>query len=380
MDINELRSEINAIDSELTQLFNKRMRVALDIAKYKTENNLPVLDKTRERAVLDKVAAASDEEFQNYTRILYAEIMSLSRSYQHKTISGKSPVSDEIKEAVETTPKLFPENAKVACQGVEGAYAQHACDRFFRYPKISYYDNWREVFEAVSKGVCDYGVVPIENSTAGSVNKVYDLLKEFKCYITRSLRLKIDHSLLAKNGTDFENITEIFSHEQAINQCSDFLRGTGIKATAVENTALAAKMVAESGRNDVAAIASPNCCELYDLCEIKGAIQNVKNNYTRFICISKNLQIFPGADRSSIMMPAVSHKPGALYNVLSVFNAHSINIRKLESRPLPEKDFEFMFYFDIESSIYSPDLYLLFDELYAENKGFTYFGSYSEII
>ena len=149
MDINELRSEINAIDSELTQLFNKRMRVALDIAKYKTENNLPVLDKTRERAVLDKGAAASDEEFQNYTRILYADIMSLSRSYQHKTISGKSPVSDEIKEAVETTPKLFPENAKVACQGVEGAYAQHACDRFFRYPKISYYDNWREVFEAV---------------------------------------------------------------------------------------------------------------------------------------------------------------------------------------------------------------------------------------
>lgn len=380
MDINELRQEINSIDSELTALFNKRMRVALGVAQYKIENNMPVLDKTRERAVLDKVAVASDPEIQNYTRILYQDILSLSRTYQHSIINGKSPLSEQIRETVENNPKLFPENAKVACQGVEGAYAQHACDRFFRYPAITYYKSWREVFEAVVNGECDYGVLPIENSTAGSVNKVYDLLKEFKCYITRSLRLKVDHSLLVKNGTQIQDIKEIYSHEQAINQCGDFLKDFDAKVTVVDNTALAAKMVAESSRKDVAAIASPDCCELYALTELQGAVQNVKNNYTRFICISRNLQIFPGADRSSIMMSTITHKPGALYNVLSKFNAHSINIRKLESRPLPEKDFEFMFYFDIEASVYSPDLYSLFDELYAENNSFTYFGSYSEII
>lgn len=380
MDINELREEINRIDSELTALFNKRMHVSLGVAQYKIENNMPVLDKTRERAVLDKVAAASEPEIQNYTRILYQDILSLSRTYQHSIINGKSPLSEEIQETVENNPKLFPETAKVACQGVEGSYAQHACDRFFRYPTITYYASWREVFASVVNGECDYGVLPIENSTAGSVNKVYDLLKEFKCYITRSLRLKIDHSLLAKNGTQLQDIREIYSHEQAINQCSDFLKDLDVKVTVAENTALAAKMVAESDRNDVAAIASPDCCELYSLIELQGAVQNVKNNYTRFICISKDLQIFPGADRSSIMMSTITHRPGALYNVLSKFNAHSINIRKLESRPLPEKDFEFMFYFDFEASVYSPDLYLLFDELYAENSSFTYFGSYSEII
>ena len=142
----------------------------------------------------------------------------------------------------------------------------------------------------------------------------------------------------------------------------------------------AAKYVSECSRTDIAAIASADCCELYSgLTELKSAVQNVKNNYTRFICIAKDMQFFPGADRSSIMM-TTSHKPGALFAVLSKFNAYGINIRKLESRPIPEKDFEFMFYFDIEASIYSPDLMRLFDELYAENYNFVYFGSYSEIL
>lgn len=379
MDIKDLRQEINNIDSELTALFNKRMNISLEVAKYKIENNMPVLDKSRERDILEKVASASSPEVEAYIRMLYSDIFNFSRSYQHRIINGDCPLTNKIKNVVETNAKLFPENVKVACQGVEGAYSQHACDRIFRYPVISYFEKWSGVFEAVTKGDCDYGILPIENSTAGSVNKVYDLLKKHNCYIVRSIRLKVDHSLLAKRGTNLNDIKEVISHEQAINQCSDFLSSLGVKTTVARNTAEAAKYVAESHRTDIAAIASPDCCELYPLIELQGAVQNVKNNYTRFICISKDLQIFPGADRSSIMM-TTHHKPGALYSVLSKFNAHGINLIKLESRPLPEKDFEFMFYFDLEASVYSPDLYSLFDELYAENNNFTYFGSYSEVL
>lgn len=380
MDINELRKQINDIDEQLVDLFNKRMAVSLGVAQYKLESGMPVLDKSRERAILEKVAGASSPEIANYTRMLYSNIFDLSRSYQHKIINGASPLTEKIRTVEATTPKLFPENATVACQGVEGAYSQHACDRIFRYPVISYYENWKNVFDAVKNGVCEYGILPIENSTAGSVNKVYDLLKEYNCYIVRSIRLKIDHSLIAKRGTDLSQIKEVISHEQALSQCSDFLSTLNVKQTVVKNTAEAAKFVSESDRTDIAAIASPDCCELYSgLTELQAAVQNVKNNYTRFICIAKDMQIFPGADRSSIMM-TTSHKPGALFAVLSKFNAHGINIRKLESRPIPEKDFEFMFYFDIEASIYSPDLMCLFDELYAENYNFTYFGSYSEIL
>lgn len=379
MDIKDLRQQINDIDKELTELFNKRMNVSLEVAKYKIENNMPVLDKARERDVLERVASASASDVEAYIRMLYSDIFNFSRSYQHRIINGDCPLTEKIKNVVDTNPKLFPENVKVACQGVEGAYSQHACDRIFRYPVISYFENWSGVFESVTNGECDYGILPIENSTAGSVNKVYDLLKKYNCYIVRSIRLKIDHSLLAKRGTKISDIKEIISHEQALNQCSDFISSLGVKSTVVKNTAEAAKFVAESDRTDIAAIASPDCCELYPLMELQGAIQNVKNNYTRFICISKDLQIFPGADRSSIMM-TTHHKPGALYSVLSKFNAHGINLIKLESRPLPEKDFEFMFYFDLEASVYSPDLYSLFDELYAENNNFTYFGSYSEVL
>ncbi len=379
MDIQELRKQINDIDNEIVELFNKRMNVSLEVAKYKIENSMPVLDKSRERAILDTVGKKSAPEIENYTRLLYSDIFNFSRAYQHEIINGSCPLTNEIKNVVETTSKLFPEKVNVACQGVEGAYSQHACDRIFRYPVISYFEQWKGVFESVSKGECDYGILPIENSTAGSVNKVYDLLKQYNCYIVRSIRLKIDHSLLTKKGTKLSDIKEIISHEQALNQCSDFIASLGVKATAVKNTAEAAKFVAESDRTDIAAIASPDCCELYPLAETASAVQNVKTNYTRFICIAKDMQIFPGADRTSIMM-TTNHKPGALYSVMSKFNAHGINLLKLESRPIPEKDFEFMFYFDIEASVYSDDFYSLFDELYAENYNFTYFGSYSEVL
>lgn len=378
--LKKYRDKIDEIDKQLVRLFDERMSASLEIAKYKQKNNIPVLNRQRERQVLDKVSSYSRDDNKIYTRILYSEIFGLSRSYQRKYIDGSCPVSSMIKEKLENTPSLFPEHVKVACQGVEGAYSQQACDRIFRDPQIIYTENWEDVLKKIESGECRYGVLPIENSTAGSVNKVYDLMKKYKFFIIRSIRIHVDHSLLVNHGAKIEDIKEIFSHEQALSQCSEFINSLdNIKVTVVKNTAAAAKMVADSGRTDIAAIASSDCAELYNLQELYQSVQNVTNNYTRFICVSKNCEVYPGADRTSLML-TTAHKPGSLYSILTKLNAHRINMLKLESRPVPEKDFEFSFYFDIEISVYSDDLYAFFDELYNENTDFTYFGSYSEVL
>ena len=381
MKLEEIRNEIDSIDKELVSLFIRRMKCSAEVAEYKKENNIPVLDASRERALLSKISDLSGEEYEEYSRTLYSTILSLSRSYQHKASNESSALYKEITDALESTSKLFPERAIVACQGIEGAYSQIAAERLFRAPDIVFFSNWEKVFSAIEAGMCRYGVIPIENSTAGSVKKVYDLMisKNFK--IVRSVRVKIDHCLLAKKGTKLSDITEIFSHEQAINQCSAFLSSLGskVKITPVENTARAAQIVAESERTDIASLSSRSCAELYSLETLVSSAQDNGNNHTRFICITNNTEIYPGADRTSLMIVA-PHKPGSLYKILSRFNALGINLLKLESRPIPDRDFEFAFYFDLESSVYSPRLASLLAELERECDEFTYLGSYSEVI
>ena len=287
---------------------------------------------------------------------------------------------DKILSSVENTPKLFPGDVQVACQGVEGAYSELACEKMFKNPSIMYLSSFEGVFSAVESGLCKYGVLPIENSTAGSVKKVYDLMTKHNFHIVRSTRIKINHTLLAKKGTDISSVKEIFSHEQAIGQCSEFLSSLkGVKVTRCENTAMAAKMVAESDRTDVAALSSYNCAELYNLDVLKTVVQDSQNNHTRFVCISKNLEIYPGADKTSIMLIA-PHKPGSLYKALARIYALGINLIKLESRPIPDRDFEFMFYFDLETSVYSEEFAQLICELDEISEDFKYFGSYSEVV
>ncbi len=381
MELDELRKEINEVDNQIVSLFKRRMAASAKVAKYKKENNLPVLDRARERELLKRISDLSGEELSLYSRQLYSTVMGLSRTYQHKFLDSKTELSEKIRRAVnETDKKQFPESAVVACQGVEGAYSSIACEKLFKNPDIMFFESWDGVFSAVSKGLCKYGVLPIENSTAGSVNHVYDLMRKHNFYIVRSIRLKVDHSLLVKKGTELSDIKEIFSHEQAINQCSEFLSGLdGVKITVCENTAAAAKTVAESGRRDIAAVSSADCAELYNLSAVSSSIQNRDNNYTRFICIAKELEIYPGADKTSIMM-TLPHRPGSLYSVLSMFYALDINLLKLESRPLADRDFEFMFYFDIEASVYSEGFTELINELESGTDNFSYMGSYSEIM
>lgn len=380
MDQKDFREQIDLIDDELVKLFAKRMEVSSKIAQFKKEKSLPVLDVKRERDKLKAVVDSSPDDIKEYTSVLYSLMFELSRSYQNKLIGKGTPLVSKIKDAIENTPKLFPEREAVACQGVEGAYSQIACDKLFKAPNVMYFSNFDAVFSAVEKGFCRYGVVPLENSTAGSVNTVYDLMTKHKFSIVRSIRLKVEHNLLAKPGTQISDIKEIYSHQQAISQCAGFLQSLkNVKIIPCENTAVAAKMVAESDRNDIATLSSRECMKLYGLSCLKASVQDKDNNYTRFICISKDLEIYPGADRTSLMA-VLEDKQGSLYKLLSRLYALGINLNKLESRPMPEREFEFMFYFDLDTPVYSQEFLQLMGEIGDICEEFSYLGSYSEVI
>lgn len=380
MEIKDLRDQIDTIDEELVHLFVKRMDLSKQVADYKKKHNLPIYVPAREREILQDVAKKSGADLADYTRVLYSMIFELSRSYQRKQNTAHTQLYKTITSSIESTPKLFPPAPMVACQGVEGAYSQIACEKMFKSPFIMYFKNFDGVFQAIDQGLCQYGILPIENSTAGSVKKVYDLMIHHNFSIVRTFRMKVDHNLIANCNASLSNIKEIYSHEQAINQCSEFLKSlTNVKVIPVENTAVAASMVAFSGRDDVAAISSHACEELYGLKSLADSIQDKGNNRTRFICISKNLEIYPGSDKTSIMM-ILPHKPGALYKVLARMYILGINVIKLESRPIPDKDFEFMFYFDLETSIYSEEFIQLMCELDDLCEEFKYLGSYTEVV
>ena len=376
MELSEIRTRIDAVDDQLLKLFLERMELTEEVAAYKNEHHLPILNKQREREILAKVTAkAGDKE--RYAYHLYSTLFELARSRQAELVDLPTRVAERVEKSLAAGGPVFPQTGLVACQGVEGAYSEPACERLFKRPSTFFFSSFEAVFSAIEKGLCRYGVLPLENSTAGSVNAVYDLMTQHNFRIVRSVRIKVDHNLLANPGAKLENIREIYSHEQAISQCAHFLQGLpNVKAIRCENTAVAARMVAESGRDDVAALSSRACRELYGLDCLAASVQDQGNNFTRFICIAKNLEIYPGADRTSLMM-VLPHHPGSLYKVLSRFNALGVNMNKLESRPMPDRNFEFMFYFDLETSVYAPQFTQLMAELCEE---FTYLGSYSEVV
>lgn len=380
MDLTNYREELDRIDSQLVSLFAERMAISGEIAQWKQENGIPVLDLRREKAKLRAMEEKSPEDLKEYSVSLFSLLIELSRSYQNRILHPSSPETKAIEKALKETPQLFPEMEFVACQGVEGAYSGIACEKLFKRPNIFYFSTFDAVFSAIEKGLCRYGVIPVENSTAGTVNAVYDLMRKHDFRIVRSVRVKVDHNLLVRPGTKLEDVKEIYSHAQAIAQCSRFLQSLpNVKVIPCENTAVAAKMVAESDSRNIAALSSRSCSRLYGLEVLKSDVQDSGNNHTRFICISRDLEIYPGADRTSLMM-VLPHEPGSLYKMLSRFNALGINLTKLESRPMPERSFEFMFYFDLETSVYSPRFIQLMGELGDLTEEYEYLGSYSEVI
>ena len=379
-DLSEIRKRIDAIDTQICDLFSQRMQCTHEVAEYKRANNKPVLDRGRERAKLADVASKVPEPLRDYSQVLFNLIMEISRAQQSAENNQDSPLAGQIARAVTDPPALFPQSAFVACQGVEGAYSQHAADRLFKHATISYFEEFEGVFRAVDQGFCKYGVLPVENSTAGTVNQVYDLMMRHKFSIVRSVRIKVDHNLLALPGAKLGGIRDIYSHQQAINQSRQFLDSLpNVTVHIAENTAAAAKMVAESGRTDVAALSSRSCAELYNLVALARNVQDSDANYTRFACIAKDLEIYPGADRTSLMV-VTKNDPGSLYKVLARFYALDINLVKLESRPIPNSDFDFMFYFDVECPVAAPEFASLIASLDDVCEEYRYLGSYSELV
>ncbi|MGL4483343.1 MAG: bifunctional chorismate mutase/prephenate dehydratase [Anaerovoracaceae bacterium] len=378
MSLEKIRVEIDQIDEKIVELFEKRIGLAEKVAEEKSKAGLPIFNQEREREVVSKITENKSDDMATYLKILYTTIFDISKASQNKYFEKESSIGNKIKKAIESTDKLFPKSAIVACQGIEGANSVAASEKIFQRPSLMYFNSFDGVFTAVESGLCQYGILPVENSLHGTVNTVYELMRKHDFHIIQSTKIKINHNLLAKPNTKLSDIKEVFSHEQALAQCEEYLKDLGVKITTCENTAEAAKFVAESERKDIAAVANSNCADLYNLLSLEENVADDGNNYTRFICISKKLEIYPGARKVSLMM-TLPHKPGALYQIMAKFATLGINLSKLESRPLPEKDFEFMFYFDLEVSVYDEAIFALFSQLEMESDKFALLGCYNEI-
>ena len=378
MDLNQIRKRIDEIDDEMLSLFLERMECAEEVAEYKKANGLPILNRAREREILSKVSEkAGGKEL--YAHQLFSTLMELSKASQAELLVGNSEITGKVENMLKTEEAVFPKTGMVACQGVEGGNSQVAVDRLFPRGNLIFVKSFEAVFQAVDSGLCQYGVVPIENSSNGSVRAVYELMQQYRFSIIRSTRLWIHHTLLAKPGVKTEQIRTIYSHQQAIGQCSAFL--ASLKDVAVipcENTAAAAKAVAESDDRFCAAIASAPCAELYGLDILSDRIQDSENNYTRFVCISKTPRVFEGADHISLIV-SCDHRPGALHEILSKPAALGINMIKLESCPVSGRNFEFVFFIELEASLKEKGVISMLEELERSCQELILLGNYDEV-
>ncbi len=380
MDLADIRQTIDGIDTTLLNSFIERMDIATEVAKSKIKMGKAVFDPARERSKLNHLASRAPERYEAQTIALFRLLMSMSKAEQQRYINELKGITVSQKAHATATAfdTPFPQTASVACRAWKALTVKSPRASSSTCP-TSRFETFEGVMRAVRDGFCEFGVLPIENSTAGSVNAVYDLLAQFDFHIVRSLRLKIDHNLLVKPGTKLADIREVYSHGQAIAQCAGFIEAHGLHATKYPNTAMSAEMVANSERTDVAAIASRSCAALYGLEVLEPNIQDSDNNYTRFVVISREPRVYPGANRTSLMI-TTANEPGALYRVLERFYALNINLIKLESRPIPGHDFEFMFYFDLDCPFGSKALDDLLDSIDDVCESFTYFGSYTEVL
>lgn len=378
MELSEIREKIDLVDEELLKLFLRRMALSEDVAAAKSAQGLPISNRAREREILAKVTAeAGDKE--RYAYHMFTTLFHLSRARQAELMGAPTQVAAQVRASLAAGGEVFPQTGLVACQGMEGANSQAACDRLLPRGNIVYVKSFEAVVSAVQSGLCKFGVLPIENSSNGSVRAVYDLLQRRHLSIVRSTRLCIRHELLGLPGAKLEELTEVYSHPQAIGQCGHFLDSlSGVRVIPCDNTAAASKMVSERKDPHVAALSSHPCAELYGLSVLKEDVQDSDNNYTRFICITKDPAIYAGSSRISLII-ACDNKPGALYDILSKPAALGINMTKLESCPVTGRNFEFIFFIELEASVQDPGVLPMLEEMERSCQSFHFLGNYAEV-
>lgn len=373
-DLTEIRKDINDIDEQLVRLFKARMDCAKEVGEYKKENNIPVFNEKREGEILDKVAVKGGE-YGSYTRLLYSDIMELSRALQHNIIgSGKA-----LRSLIETAESDYPESGvKVAYQGIKGANGHEAALRLFPNGDCFGLKTFSDVFDAVDSGKAEFGVLPVENSTAGSVSAVYDLILKHRFYIVGALDMPIDYCLCGLRQSEISDIEKVWTHPQSISQCENYIAAHNFEPTPCANTAVAARDVAREKRLNVAAICSYKACEEYGLKILDNHIQDIDSNTTRFIVISKKLFISSDADKISLCF-SLPHVSGSLYSVLCRFNSLGFNLTKIESRPISGRGFEYLFYLDFSGNARTAEATRLLCAMSEELPNFSFLGNYCEI-
>ncbi len=376
MSLKPIRDEIDEIDRQLIELYTRRMECSKKVARYKMENGIPILNTEREQQVTE-LAAERAGEYGPSAKLLYSTIMELSRALQHDMLGSGAALRNELLTAKKNVP-YDDSSVRIACFGAEGAYAHKAAKKLFPGASPVFCSPFRKVFEAIQCGQADFGVIPIENSSAGSVIDVYDLMLKYRFHIVSAADIAIDHCLAAKPGAQLSQLREVYSHPQALSQCSDFLCAReNLTPKEYVSTAQAARFVASQEDMTAAAICSEEAAEKYGLEIILRGFQNNPENTTRFIVVSKQLYIEPDADKISLCF-ALPHVTGSLYSALCRFAYHGLNLTKIESRPIHGKSFEYFFYLDFTGSAEVPDTMNLLCALSDELVDFSFLGNYKE--
>lgn len=366
-----IREEIDAIDAKLLPLFLARMQCSERVAEIKRGAGIPVLSPQREQEILDRVRREAGE-YGGSAAALYAAVMAVSRARQHEMLE----CGGELRGLEQRAARAMPETpVRVVCQGVPGAYSEKAALDFFGEAPRSFVPAFEQVFEEAQKESGVFGVLPVENSAAGSVTAVYDLILKYRFFIVGAVGVKVEHCLACADPS--QPVTAAVSHPQGLAQCSEFLHSRGLKAVEYSNTAAAAQYVAQEHPAGTAAICSKDAAETYGLTILEEGIQNEKNNTTRFVVISRE-PIFPQDANKISLCFSIPHTTGSLYNVLERFAVCGLNLTKIESRPIPGKTFEYDFYLDFSGNIHHKETLDLICSLHDELPRFSFLGNYSE--
>ncbi|MCX4257051.1 MAG: chorismate mutase [Oscillospiraceae bacterium] len=372
MDLNELRNQIDSIDSDILELFAKRMEVCRKVAEYKKVNNLPVMQGGREKQIIERVRANSPEDLQDGAAMLFQNIMDISKCLQSAEIERNRG---------HFSPKPFkPEAAaKIACQGTVGAYSEAACKKLFGDKPAVFYHEFEDVFNAVESGEADYGILPLENSTIGTISETYSLMSRHSFNICSLVRVEITHCLAASECATLESVKRVYSKAEALSQCSEYIKTHGLVRREYANTALSAEYVLEKNDPEAACICSRSCAELYGLKILNDRIADAYPNYTRFICFSKDYVAPKNADTISVCM-TVPNTPGSLYRMLTKFSIAGLNLTKIENKNIAGSDFEVLFYLDFKGSCADEKVVSLLHDLENEMTFFRFLGSFKEVL